>query len=212
MALALQREGTGVAVAVGGDGSTSKGDFYEALNMAGVWNLPVVFVINNNQWAISVPRTEQTAAETIAQKAIAAGLASEQVDGCDVLAVHAAVATAVERARSDGCGMLIECVTYRLCDHTTADDASRYREDAEVSAAWANEPLRRLRTFLTDAHGWTKEDETTLRDEAHSKVEAAAEAYLETRPMEPNAMFEHLRASPGTDTLRDLAEKEMSDG
>lgn len=211
-ALSLQREGVGIAVAVGGDGSTSKGDFYEALNMAGVWNLPVVFVINNNQWAISVPRAEQTAAETIAQKAIAAGLPSEQVDGCDILAVHAAVTAAAERARSGDGSTLIECVTYRLCDHTTADDASRYREDAEVSAAWANEPLRRLRAFLADMHGWTKVDETTLRDAAHAKVEAAAEAYLETQPMEPGAIFEHLRATPGADTLRDMAEKEALDG
>ncbi len=212
VALALQREGAGVAVAVGGDGSTSKGDFYEALNIVGVWNLPTVFVINNNQWAISMPRSEQTAAETIAQKAIAVGLPCEQVDGCDVLAVRAAVAAAVERARRGGGGALIECVTYRLCDHTTADDASRYREDAEVSAAWANEPIKRMRAFLAAAHDWTKKEETALREAARARVEAAATAYLGTPPMDAVDIFQHLRCAPASDTLRDMTDHEAANG
>ena len=198
-ALALQRAGTGVAVAVGGDGSTSKGDFYEALNMIGVWNLPAIFVINNNQWAISVPRAEQTAAETIAQKAVAAGVACEQVDGCDVLAVHAAVKAALDRARSGGGGALIECVTYRLSDHTTADDASRYREDKEVSDAWGREPIKRLRGFLVAEHGWTKDEETALRAAARAKVEAAAESYLATRRWRPmRSSITSVRCRPPT--------------
>lgn len=211
VALAIRHQGAGnVAVAVGGDGSTSKGDFYEALNVAGAWKLPAVFVINNNQWAISVRRADQTAAETIAQKAIAAGIHGEQVDGCDVLAVRAAVADALERARTGDGPSLIECVTYRLGDHTTADDASRYREDSEVSAAWANEPIRRLRDHLVARHVWTKEEEEAVRSAAREKVEAAAENYLATPAMEPGAMFDHLYASPVRDTERDRAWMEAS--
>ncbi|MEQ9125329.1 MAG: thiamine pyrophosphate-dependent enzyme, partial [Alphaproteobacteria bacterium] len=120
------------AVVVGGDGATSKGDFYEALNVVGAWRLPVVFVIANNAWAISTPRAEQTAAETLAQKAVAAGLPGEQVDGNDIVAVRDAVGQALARARAGDGGTLIEALTYRLGDHTTADDATRYREPAAV--------------------------------------------------------------------------------
>ncbi len=183
-----------VAVAVGGDGSTSKGDFYEALNFVGAWKLPAVFVINNNQWAISVRRGDQTAAATLAQKAIAAGLPGEQVDGCDVIAVRAAVAEAIARAAAGEGGTLIECVSYRLSDHTTADDASRYRDDAEVSAAWSLEPVRRLREHLVAAHGWTKDEEETFRTEIRDEIEAGAEAYLAAEPDPPTAMFDYLYA------------------
>src|SRR6516225_7084584 len=122
-----------VAVCAFGDGATSKGDVAEALNIAGVWHLPLVFVINNNHWAISVPVTQQTAAETLAQKAIAAGIEGEQVDGNDIIAVREAVARAVAKARAGGGPHLIEALTYRLSDHTTADDARRYRSDTDVS-------------------------------------------------------------------------------
>lgn len=211
VALAIRNRGTqDVAVAVGGDGSTSKGDFYEALNVAGAWKLPAVFVINNNQWAISVRRADQTAAETIAQKAIAAGIHGEQVDGCDVFAVRAAVGDALERARIGDGPSLIECVTYRLGDHTTADDATRYRDDSEVSAAWANEPIRRLRDHMVARHGWTKEEEEAVRSSTRQKVETAAENYLATPAMEPGAMFDHLYAAPVRDTERDRAVMEAS--
>ena len=134
VALAFKRRGEArAAVCVGGDGATSKGDFYEAINIAGVWRLPVVFVIANNQWAISVPRSAQSAAETLAQKAIAAGIPGEQVDGNDVIAVREASERALARARAGEGATLIEALTYRLADHTTADDARRYREDTEVS-------------------------------------------------------------------------------
>ncbi len=113
-----------VAVCLFGDGATSKGDVWEAMNFAGVWKLPVVFVANNNQWAISVPLKLQTASETLAQKAIAAGFAGEQVDGNDVIAVHAAMADAIADARAGKGPRLIEALTYRLSDHTTADDAA----------------------------------------------------------------------------------------
>lgn len=117
-----------------GDGATSKGDVWEAMNFAGIWKLPVVFVANNNQWAISVPLKLQTATETLAQKAIAAGIDGEQVDGNDVIAVRAAAEVAIEHARAGKGPVFIEAVTYRLSDHTTADDAARYRPPEEVQA------------------------------------------------------------------------------
>lgn len=191
MAFVLRREPR-CAVVVGGDGSTSRGDFHEALNMAGVWTLPVVFVINNNQWAISVPRAAQTAAATLAQKAIGAGLPGEQVDGCDVIAVREAVARALARARDGGGATVIECITYRLSDHTTADDATRYRDDDEVSRHWAEEPVARLRAHLAQAHDWTRDEEEALRAENHAAVEAAAEAYLAIGPQPSTAIADHI--------------------
>ncbi|MGR3762236.1 pyruvate dehydrogenase (acetyl-transferring) E1 component subunit alpha (plasmid) [Roseobacteraceae bacterium NS-SX3] len=195
VAMAFQLRGEDrVAVAVGGDGSTSRGDFHEALNMAGVWGLPVVFVINNNQWAISVPRDRQTAAPTLAQKAIGAGLPGEQADGCDVIAVRDAVGRAVDRARSGGGATVVECLAYRLSDHTTADDAARYRDDAEVSKHWAAEPVKRLRTHLQEAHGWTRAEEDRLKSRIRDEVEAAAQAYLDTPPQPPESIVEFMHA------------------
>jgi pyruvate dehydrogenase E1 component alpha subunit len=191
LALSMGSE-RGVAVAIGGDGATSKGDFYEALNFIGAWNLPAVFVINNNQWAISVRRREQTAARTLAQKAIAAGLPGSQVDGNDVIAVREATGKALEKARSGGGGSLIECLTYRLSDHTTADDATRYREDAEVQAHWKEEPIARLRTYLVAQDAWSKDDEEGLLKQAAEDTEAATEAYLATEPQPPATMFQYL--------------------
>jgi len=179
-----------VAVAILGDGATSKGDFAEAINIAGVWRLPGVFVINNNQWAISVPRSRQTAAETLAQKAIAAGIPGVQVDGNDALAVDAAVSEAVERAREGGGAALVEAVTYRLGDHTTADDASRYRDDKEVSQHWHEEPLVRLRHYLDGIGRWAKSDEEHLLQTVTAEIEAAATAYLATPAQEPSSIFD----------------------
>lgn len=184
-----------VAVAVGGDGSTSKGDFYEALNVVGLWNLPAVFIINNNQWAISVRRREQTAARTLAQKANAVGMPGEQVDGNDVIAVRDAVERALTRARQGEGGTLIECLSYRLSDHTTADDASRYRDEAEVSAHWKEEPLPRLRAYLAAEHGWSKEDEETLLRTSAAEMDAAVDAYMATDPEPAIAMFDSLFAT-----------------
>lgn len=196
VALALTLKGTrNVAVCVGGDGATSKGDFYEAINIAGVWKLPAVFVINNNRWAISVPLHAQTAARTLAQKAVAAGIEGEQVDGNDVLAVLDAVERAAARARRGDGPTLIEAVTYRLGDHTTSDNARRYRTDEEVSRHWKEEPIVRLRTYLTDAGYWTKEREEELRGQCSAAVEEAVAAYLATAAELPSAMFDHLFAA-----------------
>lgn len=181
-------------LAIAGDGATSKGDFYEAINAAGLWRLPVVFVINNNQWAISVPRSGQTAAETLAQKALAAGIDGTQVDGNDVIAVQQVTMEALERARNDEGPSLIEAVTYRLSDHTTADDASRYRDDNEVSQHWKREPIRRLKSYLQKHADWSDVADEALRVEISALVEGAVEVYLKSTPQSANQMFDHLFA------------------
>jgi pyruvate dehydrogenase E1 component alpha subunit len=191
LAFKLRREPR-VAVCVLGDGATSKGDVYEAMNLAGVWRLPLVFVVNNNQWAISVPRERQTAAETLAQKAEACGFPGRQVDGNDVIAVRYAMEQALATAREGNGPTLIEAVTYRLSDHTTADDASRYRDDETVGKHWKEEPLIRMRLYLSQAGLWDKDDEERLLETCGQEVEAAADRYLATAPQPPTAMFDHL--------------------
>jgi pyruvate dehydrogenase E1 component alpha subunit len=191
LAMKLRKEPR-AALAIFGDGATSKGDFYEAINVAGVWELPVVFVVNNNQWAISVPRTRQTAAETLAQKAIAAGIDGLQVDGNDVIAMRQVCAEALERARSEGRPALIEALTYRMGDHTTADDARRYRSDEAVSPHWKEDPIARLRAFLTATMDWSHEDEEKLIEDCRAEVEKAADAYMALAPEPPQAIFDSL--------------------
>jgi 2-oxoisovalerate dehydrogenase E1 component alpha subunit len=192
-AFKLRREPR-VAVCVCGDGATSNGAFYEAINTAGAWRVPAVFVINNNQWAISMPRSAQTATATLAQKAIAAGIPGEQVDGNDVIAVRHLVERALERARSGEGPSMVEALTYRMSDHTTADDAGRYRDGEVVSKEWANDPIARLRTFLSEAGVWTKADEERLIDDLNREIDDAVERYLATPGPRPEAMFEHLYA------------------
>jgi pyruvate dehydrogenase E1 component alpha subunit len=195
VALAFKLRGEArAAVCVFGDGATSKGDVYEAMNIAGAWNLPVVFVVTNNQWAISTPRAKQTAAKTLAQKAIAAGFDGEQVDGNDIIAVRDTVFAAIDRARAGEGPHLIECLTYRLSDHTTADDASRYRDDAEVSRWWQQDPIARLRAYFTRNLDWQRKDEEALLQTCHAEVEAAAQQYLSTEPQSPEAIFDYLYA------------------
>lgn len=194
LAFRLRREQR-VAVCLFGDGATSKGDVAEALNMAGVWKVPAVFVVNNNGWAISIPRSQQTVAPTLAQKAIAAGIPGEQVDGNDVIAVRMVMARALARARLGEGPTLIEAITYRLSDHTTSDDASRYRDDAEVSRKWHAEPVARLRSHLIGLGAWSKEKEEALQQHCNRTVEEAAAAYLARPPLPAAAMFEHAYAS-----------------
>ena len=183
-----------VAVGVCGDGATSKGDFYEAINLAGVWNLPLVMVVINNQWAISVPRAAQTAAPTLAHKALAAGIPGEQVDGNDLLAVYQTMRDALDRARAGAGPRLLELISYRMGDHTTADDARRYRPDEEVSAHWKQDPVARLRSYLTEQKLWDKAQEEALLEELNARIDAAVQEYLAMPPQPPTAMFDHLYA------------------
>ncbi len=193
-ALKLRREPR-VTVCTLGDGATSKGDFYEALNLAGAWELPIVFVICNNQWAISVPRRDQTHAQTLAQKGIAAGIEGEQVDGDDVIAVRHCVSQAIEKARTGGGPKVIEALSYRMSDHTTADDASRYRTEEELKEHRKYDPIRRLRDYLARNGHWSKEKEEALNAECVAEVEDAAKAYLATAPQPPESMFDYLYES-----------------
>ena len=165
-----------------GDGATSEGDFHEGLNFAGVFHTPNVFVCYNNQWAISTPRSRQTASETISQKASAYGFPGVQVDGNDVLAVYAAVSQALDRARAGDGPTLIEAVTYRMGHHTTSDDATRYRPDDDLKAWEARDPLRRLQIYLRDRGEWDEAFEKVVQDAAAEAVEKAV-AEAESRPV-----------------------------
>ena len=183
-----------VAVACVGDGGSSKTDTYAAINAAGAYTLPFVQCIINNQWAISVPRKAQTGAKTLAQKGLAGGLESLQVDGNDIIAVRAAMDHALKRARNGHGGSCIEFVTYRLSDHTTADDARRYRGEEEVKEGWAKEPFLRLRKYLTTAKLWDEQADKDWVEECGRLVDIEINAYLET-PVQPvEAMFDYLDA------------------
>jgi pyruvate dehydrogenase E1 component alpha subunit len=183
-----------VAVCALGDGATSKGDFYEALNASGVWQLPLVFVIVNNEWAISVPRRAQSHAETLAQKAVAAGIEGEQVDGNDVIAVHDAMDRALAKARGGGGPHVIEALTYRMSDHTTADDARRYRSNDELERWQALDPIARLRAYLVHESRWNDTDEQSLAADCEAAIDEAAAAYRALPEPSPESMFDHLFA------------------
>jgi 2-oxoisovalerate dehydrogenase E1 component alpha subunit len=193
VAFKLKKESRAVVTLVG-DGGTSRGDFYEAMNLAGAWKLPVVFLINNNQWAISVPRTEQTAAKTLAQKGIAAGLYCEQVDGNDVIAVQHSLHLALERARR-GEPSVIEALTYRLSDHTTADDARRYRKEEELKQFQLEDPIYRLNQYLIHQNLWDEAKDKALKLAAGEEVATAVQDYLKIEARKPESMFDHLYAN-----------------
>ncbi|WP_298624976.1 pyruvate dehydrogenase (acetyl-transferring) E1 component subunit alpha [uncultured Legionella sp.] len=180
-----------VAVVCIGEGGTSEGDFYEAMNVAGTWKLPIVFVVNNNQWAISVPRDKQTGTQTIAQKAIAAGFKGLQIDGNDVLATRQVIGDAIENARNGEGPTLIEAITYRLCDHTTADDATRYQPSTEVEHAKPKEPISRFKHYLMQQKLWSSDDEEKLVMECSEKVEQAVEDYLNATPQPVSSIFDY---------------------
>jgi pyruvate dehydrogenase E1 component alpha subunit len=160
-----------VIIAYFGDGATSKGDFHEAMNFAGVFKVPTLFFCQNNQFAISVPRKIQTASETIAQKAIAYGVDGIQVDGNDLFAVYTVTKEAVEKARSGGGATLIEGVTYRFGPHTTADDPTKYRTDEEIEPWKLLDPLVRLRLYLKEKGLWNGEVEKRLTEEAQKEID-----------------------------------------
>jgi 2-oxoisovalerate dehydrogenase E1 component alpha subunit len=195
-----------VAVACVGDGGSSKTDTYAAINSAGAFTLPFIQCIINNGWAISVPRKAQTGAKTLAQKGIAGGLECVQVDGNDIIAVRAAMDFALKRARNGHGGSCIEFVTYRLSDHTTADDARRYREDAEVKAGWEREPFLRLRKFLTNEGVWNEQMESDWKEECNRLSDIEVNAYLETKAQPVEAMFDFLYGEMPHDVAAQRAE------
>ena len=185
-----------VVMAFFGDGATSEGDYHEGLNFAGVYQTPVIFVCQNNQWAISIPLSKQTRSETLAQKALAYGIPGIQVDGNDILAVYAAAKEAVDRARSGGGPTMIECVTYRLMMHTTADDPKRYRTDQEVAAWKKKDPLIRFEKYLLDKQLATKDKFQAIETEVKTEIQAAVDRAEEQMNIfdDPLQMFEHAYA------------------
>ena len=192
-AFQYRQENRVVAVTCG-DGGTSKGDFYEAINVAGQWQLPMVFIINNNQWAISVPRQAQSHAQTLAQKAIAAGIPGLQVDGNDVIALYHSITQAIDRARRGDGPTLIEAITYRLCDHTTADDAKRYQPASEVKAAWQQEPIARLGHYLEQQGHWSRAQEAALQHSLKKWLEPKIADFLARPAPKPTDMIDYLYA------------------
>lgn len=194
-----------------GDGATSEGDFHEGLNFAGVYLAPAVFVCQNNQWAISVPRSRQSHSKTLAQKALAYGMPGIQVDGNDILAVYTAAKEAVDRARSGKGPTMIECVTYRMMMHTTADDPKRYRTDEEVESWAKKDPLVRFQKYLTEKNLLSddriEEVEQEVKNEIQEAVDRAEKLMKEFT--DPMAMFEHVYAEMPP-TLREQR-KELQD-
>ncbi len=193
LAYAAQYRGDdAIVMAYFGDGATSEGDFHEALNFAGVWHVPIVFVCQNNQWAISVPLKKQTHSRTLAQKALAYGFPGIQVDGNDVLAVYAASREAAERARGGDGPTLIECVTYRLGVHTTADDPTKYRSEEEVKAWEQKDPLTRFSAYLQKKNLL----EEGLEGQIDAEIAAAVQRFEATPAADPLTVFDHIYGEP----------------
>jgi len=179
-----------------GDGGTSEGDFHEGMNFAAVYKVPLVFVCQNNQWAISVPRSRQTHSKTIAQKALAYDMPGIQVDGNDVLAVYAAAKEAVDRARAGGGPSLIENVTYRMMMHTTADDPKRYRKDEDVEPWKKRDPIQRFQMYLKSKGLLSDQKIEALEAEVKEEIQKAVEhaEELMKKYSDPLHMFEHAYA------------------
>jgi pyruvate dehydrogenase E1 component alpha subunit len=184
----MKKEDT-VALTYLGDGTSSKGDLHEALTFAGQLKLPMIVIIENNHWAISVPREKQAATKTLAQKAWGYGAFGLQVDGNDALAVHQAVSEAVARGRKGDGPTLLELETYRMGHHTTADDATRYRSEAEVEAWRKKDPVLRLRKYLESQKLWDEDLELGLKKSAEEMIQAEIEAYEKTPAPNPLNMF-----------------------
>ncbi|TSK06901.1 MAG: pyruvate dehydrogenase (acetyl-transferring) E1 component subunit alpha [Geobacter sp.] len=195
-ALAVRyRRDPAVVVTYFGDGATSKGDFHEGMNMAGVFNLPMVFICQNNQWAISVPLKTQTATTSLAQKAVAYGFEGVQVDGNDVFAVYRATREAVEKARGGGGPTFIECLTYRMADHTTADDAGRYRPPEEVALWRERDPITRLERFLEPRGAWTPQRRVEATEKAARIIDDAIREMENVLSPAPTELFDGVLAA-----------------
>jgi len=195
LAMAAQIAGDPVvAVGVCGDGATSEGDFNEALNFAGVFHAPVVLVIQNNGWAISVPRARQSAAPTLAARGAGFGIPSFLVDGNDILAVYDVMQQAIERARAGQGPTLVEALTYRIGSHTTADDATRYRDAAEVESWRAKDPIARFQRFLVQRDVLTPEQDQQLIASVEAEMNAAVSEAEAMPPPAPDEFFDHMAA------------------
>lgn len=188
-----------IAITYFGDGATSEGDFHEAMNFAGVNQLGVVFLCQNNGWAISLPTSEQTGSDSIAEKAIGYGMPGYQVDGNDLFAVYQVTREAIERARAGLGPTLIEAVTYRLGPHTTADDPTRYRDESEVESWKSRDPLERLRIYLSERGRWDPESETRIEAQAAEAVDRAIVEAESLPPPTGDDMFDSMFAELPSD-------------
>jgi pyruvate dehydrogenase E1 component alpha subunit len=184
----------GIVLTYFGDGASSEGDFHEACNLAGVTRSPVVFFLQNNQWAISTPRQLQSAARYLADRAAGYGFPGHVVDGNDFLAVHEVTKQAVRRARSGEGPTLIEAITYRLSFHNTTDDPSRYQDPALLEAAWANDPIDRLRRYLCDRGLWDAGRHAEAVAAAEARVEEAVAAVANAGRPRPDELFDNVFA------------------
>lgn len=201
-----------VAIALCGDGATSEGDFHEALNFAAVFGVGVVFLVQNNGYAISVPLSEQSAAAALADKAIGYGMPGIRVDGNDAAAMIAVLAEATERARSGGGPTLVEAMTYRMQAHTNADDATRYRDQAEVEEWAPRDPLLRLRAYLTERELLSAEAEAGFAAEAEEIAAQIREAIAHAPEGNPLELFDHVYATmpPELQAQRDALAAELA--
>ena len=195
-----------VALTLFGDGATSEGSFHEGLTFAGVMKAPVVLFCSNNQWAISTPLAQQSAAPTLADKAIGYGIPSARVDGTDVLAVYEATRDAVQRARAGDGPSFIEAVTYRAAPHATADDPSIYVDQERVDEARENECVGRFERYLLRAGVLTESDVEGIRQEALELMRAGIAAAEAEPPADPGLVFEHAYGNPPPSQADDLAE------
>ncbi|MFD9443553.1 pyruvate dehydrogenase (acetyl-transferring) E1 component subunit alpha [Streptomyces sp. NPDC060006] len=194
-----------VALALVGDGGTSEGDFHEALNFAAVWQAPVVFLVQNNGFAISVPLAKQTAAPSLAHKAVGYGMPGRLVDGNDVAAVHEVLSEAIAHARAGGGPTLVEAVTYRMEAHTNADDDKRYREDAEVEAWRAHDPIALLERELTDRGLLDEDGMRAAREDAEAMAADLRERMNQDPALDPMDLFAEVYAQPTTQLLEQEA-------
>ncbi len=183
-----------VAVVYFGDGGTSKGDFHEGMNFAGVYQVPIVFICENNQYAISVPRIKQTHAETIAQKAIAYGIEGLQIDGNDVFAVYKATKEAVDKARASKGPTLIECFTYRIGDHSTSDDALKYRTKEEVEEWAKKDPIDRLEKYMRKKGLIDDAYKEKVLKQSQEIIEKAVTEFEKLPPPDPKDIFKYVFA------------------
>ncbi|MDQ0868293.1 2-oxoisovalerate dehydrogenase E1 component alpha subunit [Arthrobacter sp. V1I9] len=185
-----------VVLAMCGDGATSEGDFHEALNFAAVFHLPVIFFVQNNKYAISVPLAHQSVAPSLAHKAVGYGMAGERVDGNDVVALLAVLDRAVKLAREGSGPLLIEANTYRMQAHTNADDDTRYRENSEVTEWRAKDPVNRMRTYLTDRGLLDSAGEARILEHAEAVAAQLREGLSEDVPVDPQELFRHVFSAP----------------
>jgi pyruvate dehydrogenase E1 component alpha subunit len=185
-----------VVLAMCGDGATSEGDFHEALNFAAVFHLPVIFFVQNNKYAISVPLAHQSVAPSLAHKAVGYGMAGERVDGNDVVALLAVLDRAVKLAREGSGPLLVEANTYRMQAHTNADDATRYRQDSEVAEWQAKDPVSRMKTYLTDKGLLDEAADVRIGAKAEAVATQLRDGLSEDVPVDPQELFRHVFAVP----------------